>query len=187
MRRLTKYVPVLALVLSATGLRAETPAPAAPATPPASPPKPAPRLSLADAQDKAKTLDNQIEGDMRFVLHLKEQAKKEKDVIKLGCVNDRIVQLKAKMNLSDETRAAIEDAFARNSDERHALLITYGDHAQQIRQLREEAVACIGAPELYKQESGGNETDHPPIPDDPMKDDPFHEDVEPPGYASPFH
>ncbi len=207
MRTLTKIVPVLALV-SATG-SAQTPPPAGAGSGSAVPPPvadtetasgtatvegsatltvdvPAPKLALADAQKKAGAADKQIHEDMRFVLYLKEQAKKQSDVIKLSCVNDRIVQLKAQMNLADGTKEQLDESFTRNTDDRHSLLVTYEGQANGIRRLREEAVGCIGEPELYKQESGNNTSDHPPIVDDPTQDQPFEPELEPPGYASPY-
>jgi hypothetical protein len=78
------------------------------------------------------------------------------------------------------------DASATASDGQHRAsygeLVVVGD---ALRKLRGDAEACVGVPDLYKQESDVMVT-HPDFPDDPTVDDPFQPEVEAPAYASPF-
>ena len=46
----------------------------------------------------------------RYVKHLQEQARKDRDVIKLNCVNDKLVQMKPQMNMNDTARNALEQS-----------------------------------------------------------------------------
>jgi hypothetical protein len=74
-----------------------------------------------------------------------EQARKEKDIIKLNCVNDKLIQIKGNLNLGEQTRDALKAASSRADDgnrnhEFAKLTITY----QKVTVLGQEAEACIG-------------------------------------------
>jgi hypothetical protein len=186
MRSLTKFAPILAIFCTVTAIAAPEPAtqaPPEPATPAASPP--VKTMSVADMNVKSAAIQAQLEEDTEYVLHLKDIAKKQKDVIKLNCVNDRIIQIKAQRNIADETNTQLQGALAKTSDDRQQLFDQLNGVGTSVRQLREEASACIGESELSKQESG-IEVNHPEIPDDPTVGLPFPVQVEPPGYASPY-
>jgi hypothetical protein len=76
---------------------------------------------------------------------LAEKARADKDIIKLNCVNDKLIQIKGNMNLAEKTRDALKVAAARNDEgERNhefaKLTITY----QKVTVLGQEAEACIG-------------------------------------------
>jgi hypothetical protein len=177
MRKLAKTLPVLCLLAGAAVLRADTtPAPAA---------RP---LTVGEMTTQAADIRSKIDTDYQYVLYIKEQAKKQKDVIKLSCVNDKLVQLKAQMNIADERNDQLQAALTRGSDERGGLFSQLNESGNAIHLLREAAAACIGEPELYKQEAANNYV-RPEIPDDPAQtpeSNPEVGPVEPPGYASPY-
>lgn len=136
------------------------------------------RGALVQEADK---LQGESRQDLRTVLHLQELARKQKDVIKLNCVNEMLVQIKPQMNLLDEARTALpttQDPTKSFEDVQKA--------ANSVRQLAEQAAQCVGEPESGNESS--NSYTHPDIPDDPFQGpDPFTTGpVEPPGYASPF-
>ena len=143
------------------------------------------KMSVTDMSLRAVTIEAQIKEDSRHVLHLQSVAHKQKDVIKLNCINDKMVQLKAQNNIFDGIHSGLEGALASGSDERFALFSEITMSASNIKHLREEADVCAGEPELFRQESR-NEVTRPLIPDDPAMGDPFTQGVEAPGYASPF-
>lgn len=186
MRRLAKIVAVFAAFGTMTALAAPD-APPAPVTSAA--PAPSKVMSVGEMNVSAASLEARIEEDSQQVLHLQEIAKKQKDVIKLNCVNDRLVQVKAQRNIADETHAQLGAALAKNSDERIGLYSQFSATADSIKDLREQAKACIGEPELLKQESGVV-VDHPLLPDDPTITLPTEGGsigtFEPPVFASPF-
>ena len=146
------------------------------------------RRSLTSLKDEleAARRQAQMSAGQREILHLREVAKKNKDVIKLNCINDKLVELKAQQNVADGYAHELTTALDSNSDERFAAYASFDSTITQINVLTEQARACIGEPELYKQESGV-EVEKPEIPDDPTVN-PFGTelDVEPPAYASPF-
>lgn len=177
MRNLAKILPILCLVGGAAALRADT-----------APPPAKPTLSVADMTARSADIKKKIEADYQHVLYTREQAKKQKDVIKLSCVNDKLVQIKAQMNIADETNDQLQAALTSGSDERNTLFTTLSTTGNDVHLLREQAAACIGEPELYKQEAG-NGFVAPDVPDDPTHTPEGNDGNygnEPPAYASPY-
>jgi hypothetical protein len=179
MKTLSKAFSILAFFGGMAVLRADNPPPAKP------------KLTNADVAVKAASLRTQIEDDNHQLLQLKQHAVKLKDVIKVNCVNDKLVQAKAEMNIADSANDSLQSAIQKNNEDDRAT--TFGQletAATAIKQLKEEAAACIGTPELLKQEAGVT-VDKPVIPDDPEATNPFGGyfnggAIEPPAYPSPF-
>lgn len=178
MKSLRKYTALAALFVAA-GVQAQTPAP---------PPKPPTQVEM---RERVAELEKQIEEDHRHVLHLQALARKDKDVIKLTCINDKLVQLKAQMNLFDTSSLALETAIG-NSDA--SALTTFSEMEKagtDVKKLRGEADGCAGELEMYKQESKSDVV-RPDL-DDPTEDGTFNSpeqqgspEVDVPGYATPF-
>lgn len=162
-----KIASVLVLVGGMATLRADTPAPA--------------QADQTDYSAQAAEIRQQIVTDGRYVLYLQTVARKQRDVIKLNCVNDKLILIKATQNVADTANEQLQTPGGDHA-EAFGELKKAGESA---RTLREEAAACVGETELSKQESGGEFT-HPIFPDDPTSI-PFGDYVEPPAYASPFN
>ena len=119
-------------------------------------------------------------------MHLRELARKQKDVIKLTCVNDKLIQLKAQQNIYGAVEVQLQAALAEGQGDRFELFTQATVGADNIRKLREEADACLGEGDLAPCETDVD-VSSPDIVDDPTKSgDIFQPGVEPPGYASPF-
>lgn len=171
MKQLARSITLVAALGAGAVLHADTAAPAR-------------VLSVSEMTAKASALRTQIAEDGQKVLALKEQARKLKDVIKLNCVNDKQIQIKAEMNIADLANDQLQGALQKSSDERGAAFAQLTGAGEAIRRLREEAAACIGEPELFKQEQGGT-TESPDIIDDPTQSNPFQGgEIEPPDSAS---
>ncbi|MBL9013836.1 MAG: hypothetical protein JNL83_06660 [Myxococcales bacterium] len=187
MNSFTKYLAAAALFAAVT-VHAQGADPAKPAAPA---PKPAVvNLSVTEMKDRARAFDAQLLEDSRHIAHLRDIARKQKDVIKLTCVNDKLVELKAQMNLFDTSRQRFTATVdgGGTADAARPSYVELADLAEKVKLLRGEADTCIGTPDLYKQEAGVEVT-HPDFPDDPTVTDPFvppEGAVEPPAYASPF-
>lgn len=201
MRALSKSLSILVLLGTVSILRADTTPAPTPTPAPAPAPAPAPgslearraaaaTMSADDVRLKASAIMLQVPDDYRHVLYLQQQAKKGKDVLKLTCVNDKLVQMKAQMNLADTANGDLQGALTSgNADGRATFFVNLQGTADAITQLRQDADACAGTPELYKQEAGVT-VEAPDLPD-PGAGDPFGtqggDQIEPPGYASPFN
>jgi hypothetical protein len=139
-------------------------------------------LSLPDIQARVRQFHEQLRADARHIQHLQQIARKEKDVIKLNCVNDKLVQVKPQMNIADLGEAELESA---REDERMSIFDSIAQAVENIRRLREEADQCIGE-SITSVGDSSNSFTGPEAPDDPTRD--YQEpDLEPPGYASPYN
>lgn len=132
---------------------------------------------------------NEMQGMLERVVALQQVARKQKDVIRLNCVNDRLIQVKKLLNIAEASRTDMVEAIAaENERERYhqytKVRITY----ENVSVLRNEAEGCVGE-ELIFLGPTTVEVEKPPIVDDPTKEDPFTlagERVERPAYASPY-
>jgi hypothetical protein len=137
---------------------------------------------------RADQIEKDLDLDNRHVMHLQALARKEKDVIKLTCINDKIVQIKAQMDISDAASLQLD-----NSDEALAstALAEIEQAGTDVKRLRSEADVCAGELEMYKQESKAD-FERPEL-DDPTHGGPFQSpeqlgetDFDPPAFATPF-
>lgn len=160
---------------------------------------PAPKVAgpstMAELATRTEIMSAQMQADYQQALRLKDVAKKQKDVIKLNCVNDHLVEMKAQLNLADAAKAKLTstggDGNAKVSPETSAVFELYSAKAESIREQREQSAACIGV-EISKQDTG-LEVSAPDVTDDPNDVDPYGGTdlpgvvIEPPGYASAFN
>jgi hypothetical protein len=138
-------------------------------------------LSQVEIGVRVRTLHDQTRADARHIQHLQQIARNQKDVIKLNCVNDKLVQVKPQMNIADRGESDLETA---SDASRMAVFDQISQAAENVRRLREEADQCIGEPTQTGGDSSNSFTG-PNAPDDPTKGFTGTE-IEPPGYASPF-
>ena len=179
MKSLKKLIPV-AVLLAAVSVSAQTGGSGTP--PPASVKK---ALTLPDMKARVTAMQTQVNEDAQHMRHLQKIARDQRDVIKLTCVNDKLVEVKASLNLFDSHTTQFNADADRGADVARPAYAELEKISSDVKELRGAADGCIGAPDLYKQESGV-EVQHPDFPDDPTGVDPFGAEVEPPVYASPF-
>jgi len=139
-------------------------------------------LPAVEVSARVQVFQEQTRADARHMQHLQQLARKEKDVIKLNCVNDKLVQVKPEMNIVDAAIAELESATDAT---RMPVFESISTAAENIRRLREEADQCIGEPVQTGGDSSNSFTG-PTAPDDPTKG--FNgPELEPPAYASPYN
>jgi hypothetical protein len=140
-------------------------------------------------QDKTGTADSsqvrvyarEIGEAFRVIQQLQLQARKEKDVIKLSCVNDKLIQAKALRNVFDDARVRYE--AASTEVDQNTQLDASKEAWNGIKSLKAQAQACAGEVQFEGDTKSGYTG--PTVPDDP-NDDMFPDQPEPPGYASPY-
>jgi hypothetical protein len=141
------------------------------------------KLSVKDMSLRYAEMQKQVKDDNRHTLHLREVARKQKDIIKLNCVNDKYVQMKPTTNMFDQYGIELTGALDGSSDTRFGLFTDVAIAAENVKKLRQEADVCVGEPELstseYPPEVVGPGVPHP-------GGSPFDDPIEPPAYASPF-
>lgn len=145
------------------------------------------QLTPAEMREGVKKMRESATLSLQKVEALKAEALKQKDVIKLNCINDKLVQLKELLEIAETSSIELEAAIAEGDDaeryHRYSIITISGE---KIDGLEDEAQACVGE-EIDYLGPLDIDVDAPGIPDDPTVDDPFDGDtIEPPGYASPF-
>lgn len=115
-----------------------------------------------------------------------EQARKQKDIIRLNCVVDKVMQVKANMNIADQALQKLQEAVTRRDD--GAALHEYTRITivnQKVQVLQNEGQTCIGA-ELNYIGATRVEVEAPDLPEgvtDPTLEPP---PLERPPFASPY-
>lgn len=153
----------------------------------AAPPATRAKLTAPEMKVNSETFVAQVQVDLQRVQHLQTIVRKEKDVIKLSCVNDKFVKLKAETNIFDIANAELQRVL--DTDARFNAYANLSTAADSTHKIREEAEACAGESELTPRENDTTMTE-PEIPDDPTTGTPFPEggaNIEPPAYASPYN
>jgi hypothetical protein len=147
MRRILKAGAVLFVLGGTVFARQQT----APAPAPAQPDvditfKQVANLTPQEMLDQGQDDLKQMQKGLQRVVQLQELARKQNDIIKLNCVNDKLVQIKAAINIAETSMTDLHEAIARNDDgaRQHAftkLTITN----QKVQVLVTEAENCIGS------------------------------------------
>ena len=74
-----------------------------------------------------------------------EEARSEKDVLKLNCVNEKLTQIKGLLRVAQQSDIALQEAVAKGDEEsaqhEHAKIAIARQRAEQ---LRTDAEQCIG-------------------------------------------
>lgn len=149
-------------------------------------------LSAREMQAESTRLVAEMEGMHVRVLELQTAARKAKDVIKLNCVNEKLLAVKQLLNIAESAQTDLTESTA--GGDRAQQVHDYGQvklaHERSVAE-RDEAEGCIGEEIIFV---GPTEvtTVGPDIPDDPTDDpeDPFSDvdvDFERPAHASPWY
>jgi hypothetical protein len=137
-------------------------------------------VSADDMTKQTPKLLHEMEDVLRRVVQIQKIAQKQNDVMKLNCVNDKLLRIKGYLNVADARKT--EMAVHLDSNELDMARDAYGQivvSADEVRALGAEAEQCIGQELVWvgpQQNSveGGNE------PDDPTKgDEPGFPEVDP--------
>lgn len=107
---------------------------------------------------------------------LAEKAKKEKDIIKLNCVHDKLTNIQANISVAEGVQKAFQDPSIRTDDSKRnfefsKITIAY----QQVIVLEQEAEACIGEDLAYVGETRVDTSVDPSITDTDATDIPTDE------------
>jgi hypothetical protein len=142
------------------------------------------KLSAQDMQARGEAMVAEMEATMRRMTERQIQARTAKDIIKLNCVNDKLLQVKQLLNIADDARVQLQVA---GDDREHAYTeITLA--SEKVATLGGEADGCVGEGEIFVGATKVS-VSAPRVIDDPTTIDPFHLggiEIERPTYATPF-
>lgn len=135
------------VALAQPGPGAQRPAPGN--LPPAAVDTSVPQRSSLSGQDMIKQGREYRANMDKVVAELQamvEQARKQKDIIRLNCVMDKLAQVKVSMNIGDEAMQKLQESVSRNDD--GASLHEYTRMTivnQKVQVLQNEGQTCVGA------------------------------------------
>jgi hypothetical protein len=141
-----------------TGALAQPAPPAEPAAAPAADQTPAPgapgldvrvqqrpTLSPQDMVTNANDYRKRMNEVLVRIQGLVEQARKQKDIIKINCLTDKLVQAKANLNIADRSFTTMQEAIARADEGAYFHEYTRITIVNQnVQVLSSEAEACVG-------------------------------------------
>jgi hypothetical protein len=145
-------------------------------------------LSPQETLTQSKDYYKKMQETQRRVQMLQVKARKDKDMIKLNCVNDKLTQLKGHMTVSDQAMSSLTLDIAKSDDtarqhEFTRITILY----QKVVTLGTEAEQCIGEDVSYVGATRVDVEVDPSIPpDDPTQPELPVPVVTRPPEASPF-
>ncbi len=107
--------------------------------------KEAEQLSDKEKLSRASEAVSAMQEILAQVLKRVEEARRERDLVKLNCVNEKLTQVKALLRISEQSFIALQEAVAKGAedDARHEYA-KIGIAHQRVQELRAEAEQCIG-------------------------------------------
>jgi hypothetical protein len=168
--------------------QAPEPVPATPAPAPVDiSVKQQPTLTPAEMVAQSQVYYGGMGEAIKRIQTLQDQAKREKDIIRLNCVTDKLVQARVNVNIAEQSMAALQDAAARNDPgaETHEFTrLTIVN--QKVAVLGAESENCIGEDLSFVGATRVDVEIDPNIPQyDPTQPGTPFIDVERPPEASP--
>jgi hypothetical protein len=102
-------------------------------------------LTPSETLAQSKDFINKMQDTVRRIVQLQELAKKQKDIIKLNCTNDKLLQVKGHLAVGDQAMSSLNEAMAKSDDDARQheytrVTILY----QKVLVLATEAENCIG-------------------------------------------
>jgi len=104
-----------------------------------------PTLTPADMVNQSKEYFTGMGAVVKRIQTLQDQAKREKDIIRLNCVTDKLVQARVNVNIAEQSMATMQESIARNDqgEQTHEFTrLTIVN--QKVTVLGAEAENCIG-------------------------------------------
>jgi hypothetical protein len=147
-----------------------------------------PMLKPEEMVGQAKEYFKSMNDVLARVQTLQDQSKREKDIIRLNCLNDKLVQVRVNINIGEQSMAALQEAVTRADEgERTHEFTRLTIVNQKVQVLGAEAENCIGEDLSFVGATRVDVEIDPNIPQyDPTKPPAPGIDIERPGEASPI-
>lgn len=112
--------------------------------------EPSAPVSVGDMEANAESMLEKMRSTRKYVQNLLDAARKEKDIIKITCLNDKLTQINVSVRTFEDRMVSLRTAMKTNDSEavNHEFNIL-SVLKQKVDGLRLEAEACIGEAEGY--------------------------------------
>lgn len=103
------------------------------------------QVSDKEKLSRATAVLNRLQSILQDVLKSLEEARKEKDVVKLNCVNEKLTQIKGLLRVAEQSDIALQEDVAKaDQDSAQHEYAKVSIAKQRAEQLRADAEQCIG-------------------------------------------
>lgn len=154
-----RRAPIVALAFACVvatgpaGAQAPAPAPA---------PQAEERLTPNDQRARVQQTVQRMRELAGQVDKLSAQARSERDIVKLNCVNEKLAQVRGLLRVSEQAEGDLREAQARRDDDGAQHATTKAQIAAgKVAQLRQEAEQCIGQLAYFNDEKTQVEVEVP--------------------------
>lgn len=108
--------------------------------------QPAKPASLPDPEKLEKSAEslNRMKSALKSVLTRVEEARNEKDVVKLNCVNEKLTQIKGLLKVAEQSDIALHEAIANKDAAAENEFAKIGIARTKVDGLKNDAEQCIG-------------------------------------------
>jgi hypothetical protein len=114
--------------------------------PPAGAQTSAPRRAVADTEKLEASADHvaRMKVSLKHVLFRVEEARNEKDVVKLNCANEKLTQMKALLRVAEQADLALHEAISKGDVGAESEFTKIGIARAKVDALRAESDLCVG-------------------------------------------
>lgn len=101
---------------------------------------------LPDAEKLERSAEalNRMKSALKSVLTRVEEARNEKDVVKLNCVNEKLTQIKGLLKVAEQSDIALHEAIANKDAAAESEYAKIGIARTKVDGLKNDAEQCIG-------------------------------------------
>ncbi len=126
------------------------------------------RASGLSDQQKLEKADQHIDQMKRAVKQLLtrlEDARSEKDIARLNCLNERLTQAKGLLRVAEQADIALQEAVARKEESTEAEYTRISIAKAKTDQLRAEAEECVGQLAFVVDQKTTVQVEQPELPE----------------------
>jgi phage-related tail fiber protein len=127
----------------------------------------APRKVTSES-DKLEAAAEQIarmKTSLKQVLGRVEEARNEKDIVKLNCVNEKLTQIKALLKVAEQADVALHEAVSNKDPGAASEFAKIGIARSKVERLRADSEQCIGQLAYIVDEKTTVEVQQPSLPE----------------------
>jgi len=139
-------------------------------------------LTGPEMLDKADKYIVEMKQVLKQVLQRVSDARAENDIVKLNCVNEKLVQVKGLLKIAEQADIGLQEAVARKDEGAESDFAKVGIARTKVDQMRVEAQECVGQLAYVVDEKTQVEVE---VPTDLPKGDPTDWSPPPPVMVRP--
>jgi len=105
-----------------------------------------PQKGASDTDKLEASAENlaRMKTSLKQVLARVEEARNEKDIVKLNCVNEKLTQIKALLKVAEQADLALHEAISNKDQGSESEFTKIGIARTKVEGLRSESEQCIG-------------------------------------------